>query len=147
MAPGPWIMLQGSWLKAHGQEKTGARARAWGTQRHIFVGHEPLALSHEPWGTSHEPPSTNHEPLAINNRLINCWFDIGIQSYPRTTIPTPASASPYWLGLGTKRVWGSYRVPFGILWQKSEKRETHICGLEGSGSPFSPTVAKNGKGH
>ena len=48
MAHGSRFMAHGSWLKAHGQNKFGARARAWVTQRHIFLGHEPLALSHEP---------------------------------------------------------------------------------------------------
>ena len=30
MAQGSWLMLLGSWLKAHGQEKIGARARGLG---------------------------------------------------------------------------------------------------------------------
>ena len=49
MAHGSRLMPQDSWLKAHGQEKFGAGAQAWGTQRQIF-----LAMRHEPRGLSHE---------------------------------------------------------------------------------------------
>ena len=56
----------------------GARARAWGTQRQIFPGHDPWALSHEPWGMSHEPWAMSHEPLTSNNRWINELFDYSL---------------------------------------------------------------------
>ena len=43
-----WLMIHGSWLKAHasrlvaqGKEKIGARARGLGTQRQIVLGREP----------------------------------------------------------------------------------------------------------
>ena len=58
-------MPQGSWLKTHGQEKIGARARAWGTHCQSFLGHEAWALS--------------HEPVTISNRLINEFCDYLLQ--------------------------------------------------------------------
>ena len=47
MAHGSWLKAHGSclkaWLKAHGRNEIGARARAWGTQRQLLLGHEPDA--------------------------------------------------------------------------------------------------------
>ena len=44
-------MPQGSWLKAHGPEKFGAGARAWGPSADFLlaISDEPQALKHEPW--------------------------------------------------------------------------------------------------
>ena len=49
----------GSWLKAHGQEQFGARARDWGTQRQIFLGHGPWATSLKAWAMILEPWTIN----------------------------------------------------------------------------------------
>ena len=69
MVSGSCLKARGLRLMAHGQEKIGARARAWGTQRQIFLGHEPWATSLQAWALS-------HEPLIIHNRLINEWYQV-----------------------------------------------------------------------
>ena len=68
MARGPWLMPQGSWLKAHGQGRCGAGPLCPGPSTKFS-----LAMSHEPWGMS-------QEPWAINNLLIN---DFPIPKFPK----------------------------------------------------------------
>ena len=48
-----WLMVHGSRLVAYSQEKIGAGARAWGTQRQIFLDHEPWVTCLEAWAMNH----------------------------------------------------------------------------------------------
>ena len=60
MAHGSCLKALGSRLMAHDQENLALGPGAWGTQRQIFLGHEPWAMS--------------HGPISINNRWMNRWL-------------------------------------------------------------------------
>ena len=59
---GSGLKARGSRLLAHGQEKMGARAQAWRTQRQVFLGYEPWAMSLEAWAMNHYYESSNLKP-------------------------------------------------------------------------------------